>query len=137
MLAQQYVRQAAQQYRTAQVATADPARLVLMMYDGALRFAGQGRQAIEDGDVEKANAHLGRAQDIVTELTAVLNPEAGAIAENLQQMYDFIGSRLVEANVKKDVAPLAEAVGLLEELRETWRQLVEGDGGVDDDTSTG
>lgn len=137
LLAQQYVRQAAQQYRTAQVATADPARLVLMMYDGALRFAGQGRQAIEDGDVEKANAHLGRAQDIVTELTAVLNPEAGAIAENLQQMYDFIGSRLVEANVKKDVAPLAEAVGLLEELRETWRQLVEGDGGVDDDTSTG
>lgn len=137
MLAQQYVRQAAQQYRTAQVATADPARLVLMMYDGALRFAGQGRQAIEDGDVEKANAHLGRAQDIVTELTAVLNPEAGAIAENLQQMYDFIGSRLVEANVKKDVAPLAEAVGLMEELRETWRQLVEGDGGVDDDTSTG
>lgn len=128
------MKQAAQQYRTTQVGTADPARLVLMMYDGAIRFARQGSESIRDGDIEGANTNLGRAQDIVTELMGALNMETGAIATNLQQMYDYIGRRLVEANVKKDQAPLAEAIDLLHELRDTWRQLIPGEGGAGRDT---
>lgn len=135
MMAQQYVQRAAQQYRTAQVATADPARLVLMLYDGAIRFATQGREAVEQGDFEAANRHLGRAQDIVTELAASLDFDAGEISVNLEQLYEFINRRLVEANVKKDTAPLGEALNLLQELRDAWAQIVQGDGGGSRGTS--
>lgn len=137
LLAQQYVQRAAQQYRTAQVATAEPGRLVLMMYDGALRFASQARQAIEDNNIEAANTYLGRVQDIVSELSAALDGNAGEIAANLEQMYEFVNRRLVEANIQKDTDPLDEAVGLLEELRDTWRQVVGGDGGVARESTTG
>lgn len=130
VLANHYMKQAAQQYRTTQVGTADPARLVLMMYDGAIRFARQGAEAIREADIEAANTNLGRAQDIVTELTGALNLETGEIAVHLQQMYDYIGRQLVAANVKKDEAPLAEAIELLHELRDTWQQLIPGEGGV-------
>lgn len=129
MMAQQYVQQAARQYRTAQVATADPARLVLMMFDGAIRFASQGREAIEEGDLEAANTYLGRTQDIVAELMASLDYDAGEIAGNLGQLYEFINHRLIEANVKKDTEPLGDAVTMLQELRDVWAQIVEGDGG--------
>lgn len=130
VLANHYMKQAAQQYRTTQVGTADPARLVLMMYDGAIRFARQGTAAIREGDIEAANTNLGRAQDIVTELTGALNLETGEIAVHLQQMYDYIGRRLVDANVKKAEAPLTEAIELLQQLRDTWQQLIPGEGGV-------
>lgn len=126
MLANQYMRQAAKQYQTTQVATADPARLVLMMYDGAIRFARQGIQSIGDGDIEAANRDIGRVQDIVAELAAALNFDTGEIAQNLLQMYDYINRRLVDANVQKDGKPLEECIELLGELRDTWQQLIPG-----------
>lgn len=123
-----YARQAAQQYKSTNVTTANPAALVVMMYDGAVRFVRQGEAAIEQGDFESAHNNLVRAQDIVSELNRALDLSQGEIAANLQRLYDFILSRLVQANVRKDTAPLREAERLLQELREAWEQMARGEG---------
>lgn len=95
-----------------------------MLFDGAIRFANQGRQAIAEQDMEQANVKLLRAQDIVTELMISLDLDQGEIAENLYQLYSFIYELLVEANIKKDVNLIDQAVRFLTELRDTWRQVV-------------
>ncbi|HEY8417199.1 MAG TPA: flagellar export chaperone FliS [Limnochordales bacterium] len=125
-----YARQATQQYRTTQVQTANPVRLVVMLYDGAIRFVQQGIAAIEKGDVQEAHRSLMRAQDIVAELSRALDPRAGELAANLEQLYDYMHRRLVEGNMRKDVAPLQEVMGLLSELREAWDKISRGEGGA-------
>ncbi|MFS8581265.1 MAG: flagellar export chaperone FliS [Limnochordales bacterium] len=123
-----YARQAAKQYRSTNVTTASPATLVLMMYDGALRFIRQGVEAIAQRDFEGANSSIGRAQDIVAELGGALDMSQGEIAENLARLYEYMLHRLVEGNVRKDPAPLQEVAGLLQELREAWEQVARGEG---------
>ncbi|HPT83788.1 MAG TPA: flagellar export chaperone FliS [Limnochordia bacterium] len=113
-----------QMYRQTQVSTASPGELVLMLFDGAIRFARQAQEHIERGELEAANSKLIRVQDIVSELNLSLDLSAGEIAHNLQQLYTYIYDRLVEANVKKDTAIIDEALKLLVELRDTWEQVV-------------
>ena len=113
-----------QMYKKTQVSTASQGDLLLMLFDGAIRFANQGRQAIAEQDMEQANVKLLRAQDIVTELMISLDLDQGEIAENLYQLYSFIYELLVEANIKKDVNLIDQAVRFLTELRDTWRQVV-------------
>lgn len=100
-----------------------------MMYDGAVRFVRQGIAAIENNDFEGANTNIGRAQDIVAELMNVLDMSVGEIADNLYRMYDYIQSRLIEGNVRKETPPLNEVIDLLLELRDTWDQIARGEGG--------
>jgi len=113
-----------QMYKKTQVSTASQGDLLLMLFDGAIRFANQGRQAIAEQDMEQANVKLLRAQDIVTELMISLDLDQGEIAENLYQLYSFIYELLVEANIKTDVNLIDQAVRFLTELRDTWRQVV-------------
>lgn len=125
-----YAQQAAQQYKSTNVTTANPVTLVLMMYDGAVRFIRQGAAAIEARDFESANTNIVRAQDIVAELSGALDMNQGEVAENLLQMYGYMQTRLVEANVRKETAPLEEVERLLQELREAWEQISRGEGAV-------
>lgn len=90
-----------ERYKQTRVETAGPLQLIIMLYDGAIRFTRQAAHAIEERDYEKANEYLKRAQDIIDELNFSLNLEAGDIAKNLQQLYEFINHQLVQANVKK------------------------------------
>ncbi|NLJ73821.1 MAG: flagellar export chaperone FliS [Firmicutes bacterium] len=113
-----------QVYKRTQVSTASQGELLLMLFDGAIRFAHQAREHIEKGELEQANERLLRAQDIVTELTVSLDLDTGEIAQNLYLLYTYIYERLVQANIKKDLEQLDEAVNMLEELRDTWRQVV-------------
>lgn len=113
-----------QMYKKTQVATASQGDLLLMLFDGAIRFSNQGRQCIVEQDMEQANVKLLRAQDILTELMISLDLDQGEIAENLYQLYNFIYELLVEANIKKDVDLIDQAVRFLTELRDTWRQVV-------------
>jgi len=130
MYATAYAKQAAQQYRTTQVQTANPVHLVVMLYDGAIRFVGQGIAAIERSEMEEAHRNLVRAQDIIAELNRALDPQAGEVAANLEQLYDYMHRRLVEGNMRKDTAPLQEVMGLLRELRDAWDQIARGEGGA-------
>src|SRR5690554_5699576 len=91
-----------ERYRQTQIQTASPLDLIIMMYDGAIRFINQAKKALAEKEFAPANNALQRAQDIIDELNINLNPEAGEIAANLRNLYLFINQRLIEANVKKD-----------------------------------
>lgn len=114
-----------QAYRRTQIETAPPEQLILMLYDGAIRFARNGRRALESGDRQKAHHNLTRAQDVMSELIGSLDMEAGGeLAANLYQLYRYIYQRLVQANVRKSVEPIDEAIRLVSELREGWYEGV-------------
>ena len=106
-------------YKNQQVTSAAPEQLTLMLYSGAARFVVENIKAVAENRMEDAQkAHL-RAQDIVLYLIETLDMQYD-ISHNLFQMYEYINFRMNEANLKKDVAQLEEAKGLLIELRDTW-----------------
>lgn len=113
------------QYRKTQIDTARPEDLVLMLYDGALRFLGQAREAFERDDREAINNHLLRVQAIIGELLTTLDHERGGeIAKNLARLYLFFLDKLSAANVNKDPIPVDEIRPLLEDLRNTWAEAM-------------
>ena len=113
-----------QQYRATKVQTAGSVDLVVMLYQGAVRFIRLGIEAMEREDPRAAHANLVRAQDIVVELLGSLNREAGGqIAEQLAGVYDYCFRRLILANVKKDPAPAREVLGIVRELGMAWQQI--------------
>ena len=116
------------EYQRTQILTAPPGTLVLMLYDGLLRFCDDGRRAIEQQNAEDASRALVRAQDIVAELQSGLDFGAGDVALSLNSLYDFVYRRLTEANVAKDTAPIADAQRVIDGLRQTWEQLLESHG---------
>ena len=111
-------------YERTNVETADQRQLILMLYDGALRFMQRATAKIEANDIEGAHNYLIRARDIVSELLATLKPEkSGEIGENLKQLYTYLFNRLVEANLTKDVAIVQEVAQLMGTLREGWASI--------------
>lgn len=111
------------QYKQNTVFTATSEELTLMLYDGAIKFVNIGKLNIENKDTVKAHEALMRAQDIIIELNASLNMDY-EISNNLRSIYDFIMERLVDGNIQKDIAPLDEALELLQELRDTWKDAM-------------
>jgi flagellar protein FliS len=112
------------QYQEASLETASQGKLLLMLYDGAIRFLVTSHLALSERrwvDAHQANV---RAQDIVHELMFSLNMEAGEIAQNLFRLYEYMNWRLVQANVRRDVAGVKEIEGLLRELRSGWVEAV-------------
>lgn len=110
-------------YQQNSVNTASKERLLLMLYDGLVRFIKQGILGIEEKDIEKSNTNFIKAQNIITEFMATLNMEAGGeISKSLMMLYDYMYRRLVEANIKKDKKIAVEVLGFAEELKETFEQ---------------
>jgi flagellar protein FliS len=108
-------------YRKTQVETASPEALILMLYDGALRFMGQAEIAFEEKNIEQISNLLLRVQAIFAELLAALDKDKGGeIACNLERLYVFFLEKLGEANVKKDIKPMLELKPLVQNLRNTW-----------------
>lgn len=116
--------QAYQIYRQTQVSTASQGELLIMLFDGAIRFARQSQDQMVTGKLEEASDKLIRTQDIINELILSLDLSVGEIAQNLQQLYVYIHDLLVQANIKKDPAIVDSALGMLVELRDTWVQVV-------------
>lgn len=112
-----------QQYKETQVHTAPPETLVLMLYDGAIRFLEHARRQLLAG--ENGDEAVTRAQDIIVELMTSLNLEdGGLIAQNLYRLYDYYLYRLILSHGTRDVAGIVEVLGHVRQLRETWRQAV-------------
>ncbi|NLJ80898.1 MAG: flagellar export chaperone FliS [Firmicutes bacterium] len=91
-----------QVYRQTQISTASQGELLIMLFDGAIRFAQQALEHLGQGETEQAHFKLMRTQDIVNELISSLNLDLGEIAHNLQQLYTYINDLLVQANIEKD-----------------------------------
>ena len=111
-------------YRKAQVDSASPLGLVVMLYDGALRSAAEARAAIERRDVIARTKAISRLLGIVGELRGTLDMERGGeIAATLDRLYAYVSERLVEASFKQAVEPLDEVVRVLTPLRDGWAQV--------------
>ncbi|WP_106767242.1 flagellar export chaperone FliS [Paenibacillus faecalis] len=108
-------------YRQSSVQTSTPAQLLLMTYDGAIRFCRGGLDGLKAQDYEKANTFLNKTQTIVSELIVTLDYNF-EVSKGLASLYEYINYLLIQANIKKDTAPAEEALGYLVELRETWSQ---------------
>lgn len=109
------------QYLEKTLQSATPAQLLIMLYDGAIRFTKQAVEAIKQKNYEDANRHLGRVQEIIGELVITLDQKS-PVAEGLTQMYDYFLYCLTQANIKKEVEPAEEVLGYLYELKETWME---------------
>lgn len=111
-------------YKNNQILTAPQNKLVVMLYDGAIRNLKLSKIEMENKDLNKVNEYLQKTQDIVFELMNTLNLEVGGdVAKNLYSLYDYMYSRLIEANIKKDLEIINEIQGFLEELRDAWAQI--------------
>ena len=115
---------AQQQYVTTQVGTADRLQLVIMLYDGAISFLGQAKEKMAAQDAAGKGLLIGRALDIIAELNASLNFQAGhELATNLFHLYNFMTSHLTKANLNWDLAALEEVLSILTQLREAWVEV--------------
>ncbi|HKL26009.1 MAG TPA: flagellar export chaperone FliS [Desulfuromonadales bacterium] len=113
------------QYRNNQVATAKPEQLLIMLYDGAIRFARQAREAISMGDRVKKLEMISKTMAIITEFSNTLDREVGGeIADNLDALYDFMIRELTQANLKNDEQRLEVVEQLLIDLRTTWAEAI-------------
>jgi len=106
-------------YFETSIQSATPAQLLIMLCDGAVRFCKQFIEALKVNNYEEANRNIIKVQDIIKEFVITLDKDA-PIAQNLLLIYDFIESRLLEANIKKSPQPAEEALEFLLELRSTW-----------------
>lgn len=108
-------------YRKNAAMGASPVQLVVMLYDGALRFAEEGKRAMIEKNYEVQNDKLQRAQKIVMELMGSLDFEKGGeIAKNLLGLYEFTLNELIEGNITDSPERIANAQSTLRELREAW-----------------
>lgn len=114
------------QYLTNTVQSASPEQLMLMLYDGAIRFISLAIQAIENGVIDKRAYYINKTSAIVTEFAATLdhsiNPK---LAEDLDALYSYMLNRMLEANLKNDTKPLIEVKKMLADLRATWAQAID------------
>ncbi len=111
------------QYKKATVETASPGRLLLMLYDGAIKNINNAIIAINTKDNNKAHNDIIKTQDIIMELMSTLNMDY-EISKSLYSLYDFLMNRLIEANINKDAKMLEEVAVFVGELRDTWQEVV-------------
>lgn len=120
-----------EQYKTTQISTATPGQLVVMLYDGAIKFCKMAKLGIEQKNIETANNNLIKVQNIIQELKLSLDMKAGGdLSETLDALYEYMLRRLIEANMKKDVKIIGEVQRNLEELRDAWVEAVKQTGGI-------
>lgn len=115
--------QALNQYKQNAVLTATPEELTLMLYDGAIKFMNIGKYSIENKDMEKAHSSLLRAQDIILELNYSLDMNYD-VSKGLRKLYDFVLTKLVDANINKDSKAIEEALTVVNDMRDTWKEVI-------------
>ena len=112
------------QYQITAAQTASPEKLLLMLYDGAIKFSKAAIKELNDCQYENANTSLIKVEEIIEELIISLNMDY-EISNYLQRLYRYFIDSLVEANLRKDSALVEQVLGFLMELRETWAQAAQ------------
>ncbi len=117
---------AARTYRQTHVQTESPLGLVVMLYDGAIRFMTEARDAIKSGDRLAKRTAISHSLAIVSELQSTLNmKEGGAIAESLDNIYTFVNTRLLDASMHNEPGAIDEALRVLAPLKDAWSQIAD------------
>ncbi|GIO26426.1 flagellar export chaperone FliS [Ornithinibacillus bavariensis] len=113
-----------QAYQNNAVNTATGGELTLMLYNGCLKFIKHAQKDIQDKNMEAKNTNIQKAQAIIQELMLTLDQEVD-ISQQILPLYDYMYRRLMEANIKNDVAILEEIQGFVVEFRDTWKQVIQ------------
>lgn len=120
------MKNAYQKYKDTSIQSASREKLLLMLYEGAIRFVKRAAIACDEKDIAERGVNIGKAFDIVMELSNTLNHEVGGeISKNLEQLYMFITDQLTKANVSGDRKHLEDALKVLETLYSGWVEAVE------------
>ncbi|WII37237.1 flagellar export chaperone FliS [Paenibacillus thiaminolyticus] len=113
-----------QAYQKNKYETASPHKLILMLYNGALKYINQAESALVEGNHSSAHQNILKVQDIIYELIACLNErEGGEIAKNLKNLYLYVIDQLVQANIQKSSKPLAEVRSVIQSIKEAWEAI--------------
>lgn len=123
------LRNAANMYQHNTVQTASPAKIILMLYEGAIKFCNIARDAIDANDISKANLNIQKAEKIIVQLRMDLDMKY-PVAKEFDQVYDYIYRRLVEANMHKDKEILEEALEHIKTMRDTWKEVMKANNAV-------
>ncbi len=110
-------------YAQNKVFTASKEELTLMLYDGAVRFSKVALEAMKNREVEKAHIHIRKVQDIILEFQMTLDRKY-PVSKSFDEMYCLIEDKLIHADNRQDKVVLEECVGLLEEMRDTWKEAM-------------
>jgi flagellar secretion chaperone FliS len=115
-----------QSYRETQIKTANQIKLVVMLYDGAIRHCNEALDCLQSGHrkYDSFNKHILSAQDILSELMGSLDfDKGGSLSKNLLNLYLYMNQRLMDANIQKEARPLEEVRRFLADLRDAWDQI--------------
>ncbi len=113
-------------YQSVQVTTTDRGRLLLMMYEGAIKFLKQAKVGLETNDISKFCRFLSKGQAIIAELMNTLDFEKGGeIARDLDRLYDFMLFYLTEANLHRDPKRIQKVIGLIDTIYSAYKEIIE------------
>ncbi|MBN1804216.1 MAG: flagellar export chaperone FliS [Sedimentisphaerales bacterium] len=111
-------------YQENTINTQSKGRLIVMLYDGAIRFMKLAIIEMENKNYEAKGRYINRALDIINELNVVLDMDAGGeIAHNLRQLYIFMSRHLSQANIKCDTQLVRDVIKLMATLNEGWKAI--------------
>jgi flagellar protein FliS len=114
-------------YQAVQITTTDRGRLLLMMYEGAIKFLKLSVVGLQEKDIPKFCRYLSKGQAIIAELMNTLDFEKGGeIARDLDRLYDFMLFYLSEANLYRDEARITKVIALIDTIYSAYREIIEG-----------
>jgi len=120
------MQKAAKAYFQTQVATTSQGKLLLMLYDGCIKFLNQAKVKIEERDYAQKGILISKALDVINELDSSLNADKGGeLAENLHKLYFYCSTRLLNANLKMDIGYIDEVIKILSGLRSAYAQIID------------
>jgi flagellar protein FliS len=113
-------------YKQTSVTTASRGQILLMLYDGALKYCKLAIEAVNTRNLVDKGKYILKVQDIINELTVTLDHKVGGeISKELERLYNFMIEQITEANIKNEAKPLENTMKLLETLREGWAAAVQ------------
>lgn len=113
-----------QAYQSNEVGTSTQGKLILMMYDGAIRFVHMAMDALDQNDIARKGTYIQKSRDIINELMVALDTDRGGeVTRNLERLYQFVLRQLTLANIKNDKQALNTVLRVLTPLREGWGQV--------------
>ena len=111
-------------YKQNQILNASPKKLVVLLYDGCIKNMKLAELSIAEKKMDQANTALIKAQDIIAELASTLNfDQGGQIAQDLSDIYEYLMTKLIEANRTKDISIIQKNREMMEELRDAWAEI--------------
>lgn len=112
------------EYKQNEISTSSQGKLILMMYEGAIKFTIMALQSMDKGDIAGKAKYIGKTHDIVNELSVCLDlKKGGEVTARLESLYQFVLRQLTFANIKSDRQALESIIKVLEPLKDAWNQI--------------